>query len=204
MSKRRWNIETIKQVVEGENPFYQSGYTGKEKVKKIKVGEEWTDKKGIVWKKTSDGKIRVNKQVDAIREMIQKKCSICGCRIDFSCEKLDHMVFPKTGKCYDCLESEEMIIRLTGNWEKYEQLKMLQNKKGALKDFKEKVIETIEYLKNDNGVMGDVTSSGELITYTGKCNPQWLIDAELDLIKVNEELKNIETEISTLNSTTNK
>jgi hypothetical protein len=29
MARRRWNIETIKQVVEGEQPFIQSGYTGK-------------------------------------------------------------------------------------------------------------------------------------------------------------------------------
>ena len=65
-------------------------------------------------------------------------------------------------------------------------------------------MDAIQYLKNDNGIMGDVTSSGELITYTGKCNPQWLIDAESDLVKVNEELKKMDEEISTLESIINK
>ncbi len=204
MARRRWNIETIKQIVDGEQPFYQSGYTGNEKKKKHKIGDEWTDKKGIVWRKTSDGKVRVNKQMDSIRELIQPKCSKCGARIDFSCNKLDKKVFPKTGKCYDCLETEEFTYRINGQWENYEQMKMLKNKRGALNDFKEKVLETIEYLKNDNGIMGDVTETGELITYTGKCNPQWLIDAEADLIKVNEELKKMDEEISTIESTINK
>ena len=135
MSRRRWNIETIKQVVEGENPFYQSGYTGKEKQKKRKIGDEWTDKKGVIWRKTSDGKIRVNKQMDAIRELIQPKCSKCGARIDFSCDKLDKIVFPKTGKCYDCLESEEFMIRINGQWENYEKMKLIKNKQGSIKRF---------------------------------------------------------------------
>jgi hypothetical protein len=204
MARRRWNIETIKQVVEGENPFYQSGYTGKEKQKKLKVGEEWTDAKGITWKKTSDGKIRVNKQMDSIREMIQKKCSVCGARIDFSCNPLDHRVFPKTGKCYDCLESEETLYRLTGKWDDYEKMKVLKNKRGVMKDFREKVIEAIEYLTNDNGVMGDVTESGELITYTGKCNPQWLVDAKEDLIKADTELKKLDEEILSIEASIKK
>jgi hypothetical protein len=29
MARRKWNIDTIKQVVEGEQPFPQFGYTGK-------------------------------------------------------------------------------------------------------------------------------------------------------------------------------
>ncbi len=204
MSRRRWNIETIQQVVEGENPFYQSGYTGKRKYKRRKIGDEWTDKKGKVWRKTADGKVSVNKQMDSIREMIQPKCSVCGSRIDFSCDKLDHKVFPKTGKCYDCLEKEEFTIRIKGQWENYENMKLLKNKRGVLNDFREKVLEAIEYLKNDKGVMGDVTETGELITYTGKCNPQWLVDAEADLIKVNEEITKISEEILNLETIINK
>lgn len=200
MARRRWNLDIIKQVVDGENPFIQVGYTGKEKqiaFQQRKIGEEWTDAKGVTWKKTSDnGKSRINKQADSIREMIRQKCSVCGCRIDFSCNPLDKKVFPRTGKCYDCLEAEEFVLRATGKWENYEKMKILKNKRGLLKEFKEKVIESINYLKNDTGVTGEVNSSGELVTFRGKCNPQWLLDAEEDLVKVTEELNKINEEIT--------
>jgi hypothetical protein len=195
MARRRWNYETIQQVVDGENPFYQSGYTGKDKRIKRKVGDEWTDKKGITWRKTTDGKVRINKQADAIKELVQPKCSKCGARIDFSCDRLDHKVFPKTGKCFDCLVTEETQMRIDGTYDDYEELKILRNKRGALVDFKGKVHESIEYLENDKGVMGDVLETGELVTYTGKCNPQWLIDAKEDFIKVTYEIEKIDEEI---------
>ena len=59
MSKRRYNTEIIKQIVGGENPFVQIGYTPK--IKKHKKGDEWTDVRGVVWKQMSGAKIRVNK-----------------------------------------------------------------------------------------------------------------------------------------------
>lgn len=42
MSKRRWKIEDIKNVVAGENPFKQFGYEPvKDPIRK--VGDRWTD-----------------------------------------------------------------------------------------------------------------------------------------------------------------
>lgn len=197
MARRKWTYETIQQVMNGDNPFIQVGYTGKPV--KRKVGDEWTDGKGITWRKTVDGKIQVNKQMDAIREMVKQVCSVCGQRIDFSCDKLDQKVFPKTGMCFDCLQVKEMELRLDQKkWEAYENKKVMSNKLGALKDFREKVIETINFLKNDTGKMGEVMSTGEIVTFTGKSNPQWLIDAETDLVKVNDEIKKMEDEISRL------
>jgi hypothetical protein len=195
MARRRWNYNTIQQVVDGENPFAQWGYTGKEKRPKRQVGDEWTDSKGITWKKTADGKIRVNKQADMIRSLIQPKCSICGMRMDFSNDRLDKKVFPKTGKCFDCLVLEETKIRADGKWDEYEQIKLLKNQRGALMDFKQKVEEAIEYLTNDTGVMGDVLESGELVQYKGKCSPQWLIDAKEDFVKVNAEIEKVNEKI---------
>jgi hypothetical protein len=193
MARRRWNYETIQKVLDGENPFVQFGYSVP--VKRRKEAEEWVDSKGNCWKKINGAIIRVNKQADAIREMVQAKCSKCGARIDFSCDKLDHKVFPRTGKCYECLEMDEFELRMTGKFQDYEKLKLLKNKKGLLIEFKEKVIESIYYLKKDSGKVQDVLSSGEIMTFTGKCNPQWLVDAEADLVKVNEELIRIEKEI---------
>jgi hypothetical protein len=93
-----------------------------------------------------------------------------------------------------------MDYRINGQWKNYEKIKLLKKKQGVLEDFKEKVIDSINFLKNDSGKMGDVLSNGEIMTWTGKCNPQWLKAAEEDLIKVNGELEKMEKEITTLES----
>ncbi len=196
MARRRWNYETIQQVLDGENPFIQVGYTPK--AKKRKEGEEWTDTKGHSWKKVNGAVVSVNKQMDSIREMVKQVCSVCGQRLDFSGDKLDHKVFPRTGKCFDCLQAEEMIYRTNGTWKQYEDLKILKYKLGMLNDFKQKVAEAIDYLENDTGKVSDVLSTGELMTFTGKCNPQWLTDARADLVKADTEIKKVEEEIAKL------
>ena len=203
MARRKWTLETISQVMDGENPFTQVGYTSK--TKKRKIGEEWIDSKGITWRQLDNNtRVTVNKQADSIRKLMKRLCSICGQDMNFSNDKLDNKVFPKTGKCYNCLESEEMFYRVTGKWDSYEKLKILKNKRGALKDFRENVIESIDFLKNDSGKMGLVMENGEIITWTGKSNNQWLVDAEKDLIKVNEALEKINKEIIEFESEVNK
>jgi hypothetical protein len=108
-------------------------------------------------------------------------------------------VFGKTGKCFDCLQAEEMTLRVNKpQWDAYENRKVMGLKLGALKDFREKVMESIDFLKKDTGVMEDVMPNGERVTFRGMANPQWLIDAEADLVKVNEEIKKMETEIAQL------
>lgn len=196
MARRRWNYETIQQVLDGENPFVQVGYT--QKPKRRKNGEEWTDSKGRSWKKTNGAVTSVNKQMDMIRESIQKKCSVCGQRMDFSGDKLDHKVFPKTGKCFDCLQAEEIIYRVNGTWKEYENLKILKNRLGALNDFKQKVSEAVEFLENDTGKMELAMPTGELMTWRGKSNPQWLVDAKADLVRADNEINKVEEEITKL------
>lgn len=196
MARRKYNTEIIKQIVDGENPFFQSGYSVP--IKKRKNGDEWTDAKGHSWKKVNEGIISVNKQMDSIRASLQPKCSVCGQRIDFSCDRLDKRVFPKTGKCFDCLQVEEMEYRVNGTWEQYEQLKLLKNRQGLLNDFKQKVQEAVEFLENDTGKMEMVMPTGEVMTWTGKSNTQWLLDARKDLTKANDEIKKVEEEIGKL------
>ena len=200
MARRKWTLETIGQVLEGEQPFIQVGYTPK--IKDRKEGEVWTDARGDTWKKTSYGKVSVNKQMDLIRDLTKRKCSVCGRDIDLGGNKLDFKVFPKTNKCYDCLEVQEFELRVTGKYKDYEDLKVLKNKRGIIKDFREKVTEAIDFLKNDSGKMSEVMSNGEVLTWTGKSNPQWLKDAQEDLVKVNEELVKINKEIEDLESKT--
>lgn len=199
MSRRRYNTEIIKQIVEGQNPFEQFGYKPVEVVRKI--GDEWTDIKGISWRKILNGKIRVNKQMDCLRPILKRICKDCGQNIDFSCDKLDAKVFGKTSKCYYCLEKDEMALRVDGDkWAKYEKLKTLKNKLGKLKDFKLKVEEAIDYLKTDTGNMELVMSSGDIERWQGQSNPQWLKDAETDLVKSIEEIKKVEKELLSIDN----
>jgi hypothetical protein len=195
----RWTMDNIKQVVAGENPFPKQ-FGGFKKAGKAfnqrAIGEEWTDAKGKTWKKTSQStKSSVNKQGDLIRELTRPKCSKCGRWMELSDDRLDKKVFPKTGKCFDCLVLEETQMRIDGTWDAYEEMKILKNKRSMLVEFKNKVEEAIHYLENDTGVMGDVVSSGEVIEYHGKSNPQWLIDAREDHVKVIEEIKKVEEEL---------
>ena len=199
MARRKWNLEIIEQVLDGEQPFIQVGYDPKPK--KRKDGEIWTDVHGVTWKQLDGShRIQVNEKADLIRDSLKRICSKCGQNIDFSCDKLDEKVWPKTGKCYNCLELEEFELRVLGKYEDYEKMKVLKNKRGLLQDFKCKVIEAIDFLKNDSGKMSQVMEDGEVLTWTGNSNPQWILDAERDLVKVNEELEKMEKEITELES----
>ena len=196
MARRKYNTEIIKQIVDGENPFFQSGYSAP--VKRRKEAEEWADSKGNNWKKVGGAVVSVNKQMDLIRESLKQVCSVCGQRIDFSGDKLDHKIFPKTGKCFNCLQLDEMVLKFQGKYDKYEELKMLKNKLGLLNDFKQKVIEAVNFLENDTGKMELVMPTGELMTWTGKSNAQWLIDAKEDLVKADKEMEKVKEEITEL------
>jgi hypothetical protein len=200
MARRKWNYETIQQVLDGENPFIQVGY--EPNISQRKEGEIWKDSRGNKWQKKNGYKVQLSSTDTPILDKLNElsRCSICGTNVRAYGDRLDQKVFPRTGKCYDCLQIEEMDYRINGQWKNYEKMKLLKNKQGVLEDFKEKVIDSINFLKNDSGKMGDVLSNGEIMTWTGKCNPQWLKAAEEDLIKVNGELEKMEKEITTLES----
>lgn len=189
MAKRRWKLEDIQAVLDGENPFVQIGYTNP---KQRKEGDEWTDGKGITWRKTKNGIERVNKQMDAIRELVKPRCKKCKMDINLFGDKLDRKIHPKTGLCFDCLQEEEMILRITGDYAKYEQIKMEKNRLSALKDFRQKVKESIDFLKRDDAKIKWVTSNGDITTWTGAMNAKLLKEAEADLIKTENEIKRVE------------
>lgn len=199
MAKRRWKMAEIEAVVNGDNPFIQVGYTGKTGAKKI--GDEWTDKTGT-WKKTKNGVVRVNKQMDAIRELVKSRCSVCNMDIDLFGDRVDKKVFGRTRMCFGCLEIEEQNLKLAGKYDDYEQAKILKNKLAALKEFKSNVIVTIDFLKNDNAKMERICSNGDIVTWTGARNEVLCEEAIKDLalceeaiIKTEEEIKKFEANV---------
>jgi hypothetical protein len=193
MARRKWNHETIKEILDGNQPFIQSGYTGK--VGQRKIGEEWTDKKGT-WRKTKNGIVRVNKQMDSIRELVKSRCSVCNMDIDLFGDKVDKKIFARTRMCFGCLEIEEQNLKLAGKYDDYEQAKLLKNKMSALKEFERNVIETIEYLKKDNAKMELVCSNGDIVTWSGSQNERLLEEAIKDLDLCKEEMIKTKEEIT--------
>jgi hypothetical protein len=196
MARRRWKLEDIKKVIDGTSPFVQIGYT--QKYKHRKIGDIWTDSNGKTWKKTESGIVSVNRQMDEIRDLVRPKCSVCNLDIFLFGDKVDRKIFAKTGKCFQCLEVEETTLKVTGKYKDYENAKLLKNKLSLLKEFRQNVIESIKFLKNDNSKIEMVCSNGKIVTWTGSQNKSILKDAEDDLIKVNDEIKKTEELISKL------
>lgn len=201
MARRKWNLEIIEKVLDGDNPFIQVGYTPESS--KRKEGEKWKDSKGKEWKRIGGRNVRLSSTNTPILDAINtlSKCSKCGVNVKNYGNTMDKKVFPKTQMCYDCLEIEEMVYRTNGKWDEYQQMKVLKNHRSALKDFRQKVLEAIEFLNKETGKIRETMPDGTELTFSGTSNPQWLKDANTDLIKVDAELQKIDKEIKDFEST---
>lgn len=165
MYKGKSNIDIVKNYLAGERPFVQVGYSGEHKDRK--VGDQWTDGQGVTWEKKAWGIVRVNKQADSIREMLQQKCK-CGQVIRWG-TKRDELFFQKTGLCENCLIQHETELRILGVYPAYERYKLLSNELGFIEDAKEKLEETIDYIKKDDGVLNVLCNSeGFIEKFEGK------------------------------------
>lgn len=195
MARRRWKMDEIKAVVAGENPFIQSGYTAPYKARKI--GDEWTDGKGITWRKTAGGKVRVNKQMDSIRELIRQRCIVCGTDVGMFGDKVDKKVYARTQKCFSCLEIEEQTLKVTGKYEAYENKKLFKNRLSLLREFRNNVIESIAFLKKDDAKVEMVCSNGDIVKWEGGPDVEPILkEAEADLVKAEAEIQRMEAEIA--------
>lgn len=197
MARRRWNLETIQQVMDGEQPFIQVGYTGPSKRKK--EGDEWEDGKGIKWTIRNGAKIRINPQADLIRELVKRKCSVCGFDIGMLGNRLDEKMYSKTGKCFDCIQLEETLMVCNGTFQKYSDKKMLKNKLSTAREFRRNVLETIDFLKKDDCKVEMVHANGTMTTFVGAQNEKLLKEAEVDLEKVDKLIVELEEDVKQLN-----
>jgi len=195
MARRRWNIETIKQVVDGEQPFIQVGYTGKEGNPAHKEGEVWDDVKGIKWTMKNGAQFRVNSQADLIRDLVKKKCSNCGFNVSNWGSKLDDKIYAKTGLCLDCFQAKELELKINGTYDKFVETTILKNKISTAKEFKKNIEESILFLKTDNSKIEMVHANGSMTTFVGSQNEKMLKEVEVDLEKVNKLLEELTTEL---------
>jgi hypothetical protein len=189
MARRRWKIEDIKSVIDGENPFIQVGYDKPDG--KHKVGDVWDDVHGVTWEQKKGYKTRVNKNVDSIRESLKQVCSKCNKDIRLTGNRFDDKMFPKTGMCLDCLTEYEQDLFLSGKFESYEKKKVLSNQLSYLKDIKSKLDESVDYLEN-NKVISFVNEFGDVETWTNECRDTLLDGARGDLEKINKDIEDTE------------
>ena len=188
MARRKWDYGTIQQVLDNQNPFVQSGYSKAPIVRK--KGELWTDSQGRTWLQKDGCRVRVNKQVDKIREQLKEKCSKCSAEIRWG-DAYDKKMFTKTGMCYTCLIDLETEKRANGTFDLYEQKKVLNNQLSVAKEFKDRLKEAISYLENYDGkieIYHEETGMQE--TWTDDTVKERLVEAKTDtdicINKINE------------------
>jgi hypothetical protein len=195
MARRRWKMEDIKSVVDGQNPFIQVGYG---KSIKREEGDVWTDSHGVTWIKKQGYKTRLNKQADAMREQLREVCSVCNKEIKWG-SRFDRMFFNKTGKCQDCVTEVETVLKLTGLWPLYEKKKIFYNKLSLAKEFKSKTEEAIQYLETYNGKIEFFNPGNNTVeVWTDDQRSFRLEEAKTDLKLVSDKIEELSREISDL------
>ena len=198
------NIDIVKNYLSGERPFIQVGYTGDVNKYIIrKEGETWSDSGGKNWIQTKSGPQTVTPLMDMIREETNDKCACCSREIRWG-NKYDRKMFNKTTKCFDCLVEEETQLRIKGQYKLYETRKLLENELSYLKDIKQKLKESIEYLKsekkitfvNSNGLVEEWTNDAR-VGLEKNVQKDWVLclkkieSAETELKKVNDEINRV-------------
>jgi len=195
MARRRYKHEDIQQILDGENPFIQFGY-GKGEPQR-KDGDKWTDARGVSWEKKNGYVIRLNKNVDSIRDLLKRICSKCRKDINLVGNRFDEKFYAKTGMCQDCLVEYEHELMMTGKFKAYEQRKVLSNQLTFLKDVKVKLEESVEYLTN-NKKIEFVNEFGDVETWTNECRDTLLEGATSDLEKINKDIEETENLIASI------
>ena len=186
MARRRYRIDDIEKLVDGENPFIQFGHRYVDKPRK--VGEVWTDPRGITWEQKSGYRVKVNKTANAVRELRKQECSKCGKDINLVGNRFDNKFYAKTGMCHDCLVDFEQELMLTGKFKSYEQKKVLSNQLTFLEDVKVKLEESVDYLTHNEKITF-VNEFGDVESWTNECRDTLLDGAKGDLEKINKDIE---------------
>ena len=197
MARRRWKMDEIKSIVTGENPFKQWGYETKEPIRK--PGDRWTDVRGKDWEQKNGYKVTVNKNADLIRGLVRQTCSRCKCDIRWG-NRLDRQFFKKSTMCYNCTIEHDTILRITGEWDTFEKKKVLSSQLSYLKDVRNQIKDSIEYLSKTDGKMSFVTENGDIETWTNTQVDTLLSGAKNDYEKLTVDIEDTEKLIESLNA----
>jgi hypothetical protein len=194
------NLSIVRDYLDGTRPFIQVGYDENVALQSRKEGEEWEDSNGVKWVKKNGYKKRVSKKAQYVFE---QRCTVCNADMKWG-NYLDQKIYPKTQRCYECNIEFEAILKSRGIYNDYEKFKVINNELSMMKDFKSKIVDSINYLENytpqtkdpqffnedgSNEIWVDDTDRRELV----------LKDLKEDLDKVNSGIALAESELVKLN-----
>jgi hypothetical protein len=150
------------------------GYEG-EVDKKREVGERWTDSDGKEWEQREGYRASVN-NMDDVREYLKQltTCKNPNCKTG-KYTKADKKLIVRAGYCIDCNNEYETKLKLDGTYPFYEDYKITCNKIGWLRDYKQKMEDSLKYLTKDY----------QMVYETGHVE-NWKWDIDID--KVREDL----------------
>lgn len=188
------NLDIVRSYLSGERAFIQVGYDPNLNNSTRKEGEEWEDGQGNKWIWKNNTKRKVSK-LGQIK--IDQRCSICNADMKFG-NYLDDRFYPKTGKCYDCTISFDSKLKVLGVYADYEKYKIYNSMLSEMKDFKENIIESIDFIeKNPNEKLQFFNDDGSQEFWTDDTSQMVKVlsdlkndlkDVEESIVKANEEL----------------
>jgi hypothetical protein len=152
------------------------GYEKVEDTTKREVGDRWTDSDGKEWEQKEGYKVSVS-QMDDVREYLKKltTCKNEECKTE-TYSRADKKMVVRTGYCVDCTQKLEQKLKDDGTYPFYEDYKITCNKIGWLRDYKQKMEDSLKYLKKDYQM---VYENGHVENW------QWGVDID----KVKKDLK---------------
>lgn len=193
------NLSIVRDYLEGNRPFVQVGYDENVALQKRKEGEEWEDSNGVRWIKKNGYKHRVSKKAQYVFE---QRCKICNADMKWG-NHLDQKIYPKTQRCYECNIEFEGVLKGKGLYADYEKFKVINNELAMMKDFKNKVVDSIKFLENYTSKTKDLQffnedGSNEIWVDDTDRRQIVLKDLREDLEKVNSGIELAESELKKL------
>lgn len=154
----------------------QISFANAEAKQKREVGEKWTDSEGKTWEQREYGKVRINEHSDTFAEVREYLAKLNSCHADdcntIKLSRADKKLISKTGYCATCLAKKELVIKLDGLWEAYEDYKIFSNMISYGKDLLEKL----------NQAYKDAKQEYEFVHEDGKIE-KWVLEKDVNEIK---------------------
>ena len=128
---RRKLVDMVLTGGEYEKEAFVSFAGADNKEQKREVGEKWTDSDGKQWEQLEAGKIQISDLGDVMAEARAYLDKLNSCKAE-DCKtiklgRVDKKLISKTGYCITCLAKKEMLIKIDGLWEEYENYKIYSN-----------------------------------------------------------------------------
>ncbi len=148
----------------------------RENNRKKEIGEIWTDSQGKTWEQKEYGKIRINEHSETmadVRAYLDKlnSCSSQDCNT-IKLSRADKKLISKTGFCATCLAKKELVIKLDGLWEAYEDYKIYSN----MISYGKEVVAQFQQAYND------AKQEYEVVQEDGKLE-KWAMERDVDELK---------------------